>query len=62
MYVTTIPKPNNTRLKDEKSFTDPSSNKKVLFPSILHHPTVDLSVVVPAYNETERCKNSKAIL
>ncbi|KAF7270402.1 hypothetical protein GWI33_016636 [Rhynchophorus ferrugineus] len=42
------------RSKKEKRFYDPSSNEELEFPSIDDKPTLNLSVVVPAYNEEER--------
>jgi dolichyl-phosphate beta-glucosyltransferase len=40
----------------EKYFLDPQSKRKVVFPSLADDASVDLTVVVPAYNEEERCK------
>ena len=40
----------------EKIYADPKSNKKEKFPFNLKEGTLSLSVVVPAYNEEERCK------
>lgn len=41
----------------ERFFLDPNNdNKNVKFPSILSIPTIDISVVVPSYNEEKRCK------
>ena len=47
------------RHDSEKYFTDPSikkGDKKVKFPSIHDEGSIDLSVIVPAYNEEDRCK------
>ena len=45
--------------EDEKYFVDPNKgNARVKFPSVLSEPSVDLSVVVPSYNEEKRCKTS----
>lgn len=38
----------------EKTFTDPKTGSKVVFPSLFDSPSVDLSVVIPAYNEEDR--------
>ena len=51
--------PNLHRHDSEKYFTDPSlkkGDKKVKFPSIHDQGSIDLSVIVPAYNEEDRCK------
>jgi len=39
----------------EKFFIDPKSNEKHSFPSIDDRSSVLLSVIVPAYNEEQRC-------
>ena len=44
------------RHDSETYFYDPISDSQVLFPSIDERPVVDLSVIVPAYNEQDRCK------
>lgn len=44
------------RKEEEKYFLDPATIKQVEFPNIEDPPTVDLSVVIPAYNEEERRK------
>lgn len=48
--------PNFSRHEDEKFFLT-GENKKEFVPSIHDLPTRELSVVVPSYNEEERCKN-----
>ena len=48
--------PNIVEFPSEKEFIDASSGKKLPFPSITDKSTCTLSVVVPAYNEEERCK------
>ncbi|XP_055917400.1 dolichyl-phosphate beta-glucosyltransferase [Eupeodes corollae] len=50
----TSPFPIIKRHKEEKYFVDPNSIKKVDFPSIDDEPSVDLSVVIPAYEEENR--------
>ena len=51
--------PNLHRHDSEKYFTDPAikkGDKRVKFPSIHDEGSIDLSVIVPAYNEEDRCK------
>lgn len=43
------------RSKKEKYFVDPTTGSEELFPSINDEPTINLSVIVPAYNEEVRC-------
>uniref|UniRef100_A0A1L8EDD8 Dolichyl-phosphate beta-glucosyltransferase n=1 Tax=Haematobia irritans TaxID=7368 RepID=A0A1L8EDD8_HAEIR len=50
----TTPLPVIKRHKQEKTYLDPNILKNIEFPSIEDEPTVDLSVIVPAYNEEER--------
>ncbi|KAM8717165.1 hypothetical protein ACLKA7_003949 [Drosophila subpalustris] len=50
----TKPYPNIIRHKDEKFYLDPKSIKTVEFPSLDDSPTLELSVIVPAYNEEKR--------
>ena len=57
LYVTTQPYPNVWRDEKEKFYLNPSSGKKEAFPSINDDWSVHLSVIVPAYNEEDRCKN-----
>lgn len=45
-----------TRSKKEKYFLDPKTGKLHEFPSIYEECSLNLSVVVPAYNEEIRCK------
>ena len=52
----TSSKPDLKRYPDEKSFVDPKSGKRANFPSILDSSSRYLSIIVPAYNEEERCK------
>lgn len=52
----TKPYPTITRHKDEKCYLDPKTVKTIEFPSLDDSPTLDLSVIVPAYNEEKRCK------
>ncbi|KAL1489577.1 hypothetical protein ABEB36_013529 [Hypothenemus hampei] len=46
--------PNIFRSKKEEFFFDPISNTKIPFPSIFNKATLNLSVVIPAYNEEAR--------
>ncbi|XP_017029491.1 dolichyl-phosphate beta-glucosyltransferase [Drosophila kikkawai] len=50
----TKPYPNIKRHKDEETFLDPRSIKTVAFPSLEESPSLELSVIVPAYNEELR--------
>lgn len=43
------------RSKKEKYFIDPFTGKSVLFPALTDKSSVHLSVIIPAYNEEERC-------
>ncbi|KAL8558469.1 dolichyl-phosphate beta-glucosyltransferase [Nucella lapillus] len=53
--LTTIPNPDLGRHDSEKWFKDPRKEDTYLaFPSITDPPSLDLSVIVPAYNEEER--------
>ena len=54
MYSTTISQPNLHKHEKEKSYKDTKLNKRLPFPSIFDKPSKSLSLVVPAYNETER--------
>lgn len=50
----TTPLPIIKRHKQEKTFLDPNILKNFEFPSIEDEPSIDLSVIVPAYNEEQR--------
>lgn len=56
VYFTAESYPNLLRHESEMLFTDPKhSNTKMKFPSLGDEvPSIDLSVIVPAYNEEER--------
>lgn len=42
-------------LESERTFVDPSAGmKRIAFPSLLETPSIELTVVVPAYNEAVR--------
>lgn len=44
-------------MEEEEFYNDPVSKRKVKFPSIQDPYSVHLSVIVPAYNEEDRCKS-----
>jgi len=54
MYCTSS-EPNLSHHDSEKYYFDPTLNSKVPFPSLSEEASVDLTVVVPAYNEEQRC-------
>lgn len=54
MRVLTQPYPVILRHRDEKYFKN-ELGEEVLFPSLADAPSIHLSVVVPAFNEEERC-------
>ncbi|XP_045202907.1 dolichyl-phosphate beta-glucosyltransferase-like [Mercenaria mercenaria] len=54
IYMTSKPYPNLGRYESEKFYEDPSKNEKFRFPSIHDPPSIDLSVIVPAYFEEDR--------
>ncbi|XP_023218680.1 dolichyl-phosphate beta-glucosyltransferase-like [Centruroides sculpturatus] len=55
LHLTSIPIPIIQRYEAEKYYVDPSEpNEKYRFPDLNDPPTLELSVVVPAYNEEKR--------
>lgn len=44
------------RTKREKCFVNPANGEVLEFPSLKDECSLDLSVIVPAYNEEARCK------
>ncbi|CAK1578704.1 unnamed protein product [Parnassius mnemosyne] len=54
IYLTTNTFPVVTRYKEEETFFDPKTKNRSNFPSLNEPYSVNLSVVVPAYNEEER--------
>lgn len=54
--MVTNPYPVVERFQEETTYSDPKSKSKKKFPNIAEPHSVHLSVVVPAYNEEERCK------
>jgi len=59
MYIyCTSSEPNLSCHDSEKYYLDATVNSKVPFPSLSEEASIDLTVVVPAYNEEERCMDS----
>ncbi|XP_075972134.1 dolichyl-phosphate beta-glucosyltransferase wollknaeuel [Anticarsia gemmatalis] len=54
LYVITKPYPIVERFQEETTYKDGKTNSKLRFPNIDEVQTVNLSVIVPAYNEEER--------
>ncbi|KAM3968179.1 dolichyl-phosphate beta-glucosyltransferase wollknaeuel [Aphomia sociella] len=54
LHMITNPYPTVERYTEEETYKDPKSNKKLKFPDINEPYSVNLSVVVPAYNEQDR--------
>ncbi|CAG0911148.1 unnamed protein product, partial [Cyprideis torosa] len=54
LSVTNSPYPQLNRDDAEKCFFDPASDDVQLFPSLTDAPSVELSVIVPAYEEEKR--------
>ena len=55
--------PNIVRFESEKYFVDPNKEGlKTAFPYLEEEGSIDLSLVVPSYNEEERCEYLVAIL
>lgn len=52
----TNPYPVVERFPEETTYNDAKSKSKAKFPNIAEPQSVHLSVVVPAYNEEERCE------
>lgn len=52
----TSPYPKIIRHKKEEYYQDPSDKSEHAFPSLHDAPTINLSVIVPAYNEEDRCE------
>lgn len=56
LTVTTVPYPVIIRSKDEKKFFNPADGRYIPFPSINEPWSVNISIIVPAYEEEVRCK------
>lgn len=56
LYVITKPYPIVEQFEEESTYNDPKSKKRLKFPSISEAESLNLSVIVPAYNEEKRCK------
>ena len=55
--ILTKPHPVICRHESEKFFVNPGiENKCMPFPRLCDPPSVDLSVIIPAYDEEHRCK------
>jgi len=54
MYCTSS-EPNLSYHDSEKYYFDPTVATKVPFPSLSEEASVDLTIIVPAYNEEKRC-------
>jgi len=54
LRLTTKREPDLQRAESEKSFMDPDTEKRHPFPSITSPPLVNMTLVVPAYNEQNR--------
>jgi len=61
MYCTSS-EPDLSHHDSEKYYLDPTLNSQVPFPSLSEEASVDLTVIVPAYNEEERCMNICSLL
>lgn len=55
MIVVTKPYPIVVRHEEEEQFSNPANGELTAFPSLQEPYSINLSVVVPAYNEEERC-------
>ena len=56
MYMTTVREPDVYMFESEKTFLNPKTKEKVKFASVFEKSSINLSVVVPAYNEEQRSK------
>jgi dolichyl-phosphate beta-glucosyltransferase len=55
LKISTTPFPQIRRHKEEEFFIDPNdSGKKIKFPSLQDEPTIELSVIIPAFEEEKR--------
>ncbi|CAH8507772.1 unnamed protein product [Heterobilharzia americana] len=59
MYLTTDPYPDLSRTSEEESFYDPETSQCIKLPfGLKERPDKELSVIIPAYNEVDRLKES----
>lgn len=56
LYLTTSKYPKIHRFESENFFYNPKNEKTEPFPSIEDNWSIHLSVIIPAYNEEERCE------
>lgn len=56
LKAVTTPHPIIKRHKEEEYFFDPNTKENEKFPSIHSSPTIDFTIVVPAYDEEKRCQ------
>lgn len=56
LKIVSEPYPILHRHEKEEFFEDPVTERRDKFPSIYDEPTIELSVIVPAYDEEKRCK------
>jgi len=54
LKATTTPFPIVKRHKEEEFYEDPASGSKLPFPLLADEPSIDLSVIIPAYEEEQR--------
>ncbi|XP_034951273.1 dolichyl-phosphate beta-glucosyltransferase [Chelonus insularis] len=54
LYMITSPYPKIVRYEQEKSYLNPKTKEREVFPSIDDKQSLHLSVIIPAYNEEER--------
>lgn len=56
LKVTATPLPVILKFKEEESYENPETGHREKFPSIDDPPSLDLSVVIPAFDEEQRCE------
>jgi dolichyl-phosphate beta-glucosyltransferase len=57
LKITATPYPVIFRFKDEEGFENPTTGKKEKFSKLEDPPTLDLSIIIPAYDEEKRCES-----
>ena len=60
MYMTTVREPDVYMFESEKTFLNPKTKEKVKFASVFEKSSINLSVVVPAYNEEQRSEYTRS--